>query len=362
MHIQAGNARSTSELQNWLTFLDFYNYLSNLYIMFSRVTVSLFFVGVALGSPWLVRDWLESSHGGKPASRGPGMIASLETKAKAAFRSDFASKSKPAKETDVASERSSPLLASQSSRIVEGVALPANAKGGGIRIPFFGQGSVAQTARTIAITKEARGKMRNDLLAIGAKVGDPVFLRLFKEERELEVWMNVGGEIPFVLYKVFRLTDCAGVPGPKLREGDGQAPEGFYVGTASSLRPETRHHLGIDLGYPNAFDLAHGRTGGDMMIHGGVSAAGAFSLTREGIEEVYTLTDAGIREGQKVVQIHLFPFRMSDQLMETAWKSSPSELEFWMNLKEGYDFFENAGMPPAVAVEAGRYVFRFDEK
>ncbi|MBP6602553.1 MAG: hypothetical protein KA250_12160 [Verrucomicrobiales bacterium] len=331
--------------------------------MFSRVTVSLFFVGVGLGSPWLVRDWLASSHGGR-ASRESGMLASLEVKAKSAFRSDPASKTRPEKETetDVAAERSSPRLASQASRIVEGVALPASAKGGDFRIPFFGKSNVAQTPRTIAITKEAGDKMRDDLLSIGAKVGDPVFLRLFKEERELEVWMNVGGENPFVLYKVFRLTDSAGVPGPKLREGDGQAPEGFYFGTPSSLRPETRHHLGIDLGYPNALDLALGRTGGDMMLHGGVSAAGAFSLTREGIEEVYTLSDAAFREGQKVVPIHLFPFRMSDQRMETAWKSRPSELEFWMNLKEGYDFFENAGMPPAVAVEAGRYVFRFDEK
>jgi murein L,D-transpeptidase YafK len=328
--------------------------------MFSRVAISLFFVGVGLGSPWLVRDWLESSSGGARVSREPGIFASLQTKVKSVFAGDSESKTKRPEKADVASERSPFPLASQTARIVEGFVSPPGGGEGGLRIPFFGSGSVAQTPRTIVITREAGAKMSDDLLSIGAKVGDPVFLRLFKEEQELEIWMNVGGEIPYVLYKVLRFTDCAGEPGPKMREGDGQAPEGFYFGTASSLRPETRHHLGIDLGYPNAFDLAHGRTGGDMMIHGGLSAAGAFSLSREGIEEVYTLTEAAIRGGQKVVRFHLFPFRMTDQRMETAWKSRPSSLEFWMNLKEGYDFFENAGMPPNVGVEAGRYVFRFE--
>jgi len=204
-------------------------------------------------------------------------------------------------------------------------------------------------------------RLRGDLADLGFELGDAAYLRVFKEESELELWLKSGPEPHYALFKIFRLSHCAGEPGPKLREGDGQAPEGFYFASSGSLRPETRHHLGIDLGFPNAYDADRGYSGSDLMIHGGSFAAGAFALAPQDMEEVYTLVEAALEGGQEFLRINLFPFRMTDKRMDQVWESNPSCLDFWTNLKEGYDFFENVRQPPMAEVVSGRYAFRMEE-
>jgi len=328
--------------------------------MSARLLISLFLLGIGIGSPWLVRDWLDARSDQNRANRLYDAFVSLPEGMKNRLnKPEKAARSASLVEQEIAYREPS-LLASQTKRIMEGFLPPALNAGTGEKIPFFDTISVTSTPRSREIIKNAGSRLRTDLVGQGLKAGDPVFLRIFKEEAELELWMKRQNDPQYTLFKIFRLTACAGRPGPKTREGDGQAPEGFYFGTSQSLRPATRHHLGLDIGYPNAFDAQHNYTGSDLMIHGGVSSAGAFALAPKDMEDVYALTEASIEAGQKIVRINVFPFRMTDGRMDKIWNKPPQWVDFWVNLKEGYDFFENVGVPPDAVAESGRYVFRID--
>lgn len=212
--------------------------------------------------------------------------------------------------------------------------------------------------RAEAAGERTAGKTGKELAKLGLATGDPVFVRIFKEEEELELWMQGEGNDHFTLYKVYPIRHWSGKLGPKRRDGDGQGPEGFYYVPPSQLRPETRHRLGMDLGYPNEYDRYHGRTGGGLMIHGGARSAGSYALSPDDIDEVYTLAMAALASGQPFFRVNAFPFRMTDERMDREWERQSEWIEFWTNLKEGYDFFENVNRPPAVGVEAGKYAFR----
>ncbi len=322
----------------------------------TRLLISLFLLGVGIGSPWLVRDWLDGRSEEDRSGRFFSSLGSISDRWKERRR-EGKEESESLAVAAVSSEREPYPLASQTPRVMQGFLPPSIAGGAGKKIPFFSFSSVPTTPRTRIITKDAGERLRGELADLGLDLGGPVFIRVFKEESELEVWMKSDHEPHFILFKVLRLTFCAGKPGPKSREGDGQAPEGFYFASSGSMRPETRHHLGIDLGFPNSYDQHHGCTGSDLMIHGGVNAAGAFALSSKDMEEVYTVAEAGLEGGQKLLRINVFPFRMTDKRMDQAWKGNPQCLDFWMNLKEGYDFFENVRLPPAVEVVSGRYYF-----
>lgn len=317
--------------------------------MFVRLSLSLLLVGIGIGSPWLVQDWLNSQEDAEQASRFYSALSEFPGKLKGKLKSGGDLSLEP--ETG-ASEREPYPLASQTRRMMQGFTHPS-----GKKIPFLDPASPSFTPRSRAITEQARDRMQAELERQKLRAGDPVFLRLFKEEAELELWMKGEGEPEFKLFKVYRIAESAGSPGPKSREGDGQAPEGFYSATIRSLRPETKHHLGIDLGYPNEYDVYHGNTGSDLMIHGGLHAAGAFSLSREAMEDLYALVEAGFEAGQATVSFNLFPFRMTDSRMDEVIEKRPRWLDFWVNLKEGYDYFENVRLPPEVAVTEGRYRF-----
>lgn len=320
--------------------------------MFLRRSLSLFLVGIGIGSPWLVRDWLAAR---SDASRPPSLWSEWSGRIQERWRNSdesVAEETVPL-ETEETAERQPYPLASQTRRIVEG---------------FFGGGGTPSgprpsagppsTPRSRAIVEAALARMEPELGKQGLSGGDPVVLRLFKEEGELEVWMKPSSDPHYTLFKVHRIASSAGRPGPKLREGDGQAPEGFYEVSAEGLRPGTRHYLGLDFGYPNSLDRHLGRTGGEMMIHAGSTAAGAYALSPEGMEEVYALADAALRSGTGTVGVHLFPFRLTDKRMDQVVEERSRWSEEWVNLKEGYDFFENVRQPPVLGIEAGRYVFR----
>ena len=325
-----------------------------------RLSVSLFLLGIGIGSPWLVRDWLDARSDRNRANRLYEAVTSLSEGAKNLRKESGEGVRLASLEEPVPALRGPYPLASQTKRIMQGFLPPSLNAGAGEKIPFFGVMKVPSTPRSLGITKGVGAGLREDLSGRGLGVGDPVFIRIFKEEAELELWMKSRDEPHYTLFKIFRLTDCAGRPGPKFREGDGQAPEGFYFGTSNSFRPETKHHLGLDIGYPNAYDEKHGYTGSDLMIHGGVNSAGAFALAPRDMEVVYTVTAAGVEAGQKIIRINIFPFRMADGRMDKILNKPPQWIDFWLNLKEGYDFFENVGVPPDVAVESGRYVFRIE--
>lgn len=190
------------------------------------------------------------------------------------------------------------------------------------------------------------------LEATGTQMGDAVFIRIFKKEALLEVWIKK--EERYIHLKDYAICAYSGHLGPKLREGDKQAPEGFYRVYPRQLNPHSKFHLAFNLGYPNAYDRAHHRTGSYLMVHGNCVSVGCYAMTDAKIEEIYGLVAAALRNGQPYVPVHIFPFRMEDETMDTY--SENRWYDFWMELKEGYDYFEAEEVPPEVEVVDGKYV------
>lgn len=206
--------------------------------------------------------------------------------------------------------------------------------------------------------------LERELATRGFRFGDPVCLRVFKESGELEAWLRLpGGEgRPYALFKTFPVRNWGGgTLGPKLQEGDGQAPTGFYAVTRGQMKPDSDYHLAFNLGFPNAFDTLRGRNGSFLMVHGGESSIGCYAMTDALIEEIYLLVDAALENGHVSVPVHVFPFRMTDGRMARAASDAGEKgwLDEWGNLKQGYDWFERNRMPPEVTVAAdGCYHFR----
>lgn len=187
----------------------------------------------------------------------------------------------------------------------------------------------------------------------GIEPGAPMFVRIFKEESELEVWKQ-RDDGRFYHVKTYPICNWSGELGPKTQQGDKQAPEGFYTVNAHQMNPSSQFYLAFNLGYPNAYDRAHGRTGDFLMVHGKCRSAGCYAMTDGLIEEIYALARESFKGGQTVIDVHAFPFRMTPENMDRHKKHKWHA--FWSTLKQGYDHFEAHRLPPQVAVCERRYV------
>ena len=185
------------------------------------------------------------------------------------------------------------------------------------------------------------------------ELGKPMFIRIFKEERKLEIWQeNTTGK--YELYKSYDICTYSGGLGPKKKEGDKKTPEGFYSTDKSSLNPNSSYHLSFNIGYPNEYDKAHGYTGSLIMIHGDCVSIGCFAMTDPYIEEIYSIVERALVNGQNKVYIHIFPFKMTAKNMS---KYSGSEYyDFWQELKPVYDYFEKTKIVPEIKVANKKYV------
>jgi murein L,D-transpeptidase YafK len=209
--------------------------------------------------------------------------------------------------------------------------------------------------RASAAETRVRAALERDLKAAGLEFGAPVFIRAFKEERLLELFVQNRRSGKFELFRSYPIVAASGKLGPKLAEGDLQVPEGFYFVPPSAMKPDSRYHLAFNIGYPNAYDRHHGRTGSLIMVHGSRFSIGCLAMTDEKIEEIYTLCAAAHTGGQRFFRVHIFPFLMSEERVKRAAGSAWDA--FWENLKEGYDAFEKTRIPPEVNVQDGRYEF-----
>ncbi|MGL4395668.1 MAG: L,D-transpeptidase family protein [Hyphomicrobium sp.] len=187
----------------------------------------------------------------------------------------------------------------------------------------------------------------------GMQAGSPVFVRIFKEESELEIWKQ-RDDGRFYHFKTYPICNWSGDLGPKQVQGDRQAPEGFYHITPTLMNPNSKFYLSFNLGYPNAYDKAQGRTGDSLMVHGKCRSAGCYAMTDAMMEEIYGLTRESLKAGQQSFQVQALPFRMTDARMAEMKKHR--WYGFWRTLKQGYDHFEQHRIPPQVAVCEGRYV------
>lgn len=198
--------------------------------------------------------------------------------------------------------------------------------------------------------------LQQALAAADLSYGAPVYLRVLKEESELELWMQQVRGQPWKLFRKWRIANYSGTLGPKLREGDLQAPEGFYEVGIKQLNPMSRFHLSFNIGYPNAYDQHHGRTGSLIMVHGSNVSIGCFAMTDPVIEEIYLLVEAALKAGQVAVPVHVFPFRMTAERIAQAEAETATWLGFWRDeLAPPYAAFEENGVPPRVRGVDGRY-------
>jgi murein L,D-transpeptidase YafK len=191
------------------------------------------------------------------------------------------------------------------------------------------------------------------LAAHGLVLGAPVFIRIFKYEFELELWMKRDDR--FHRFAAYPICRWSGELGPKLVQGDSQAPEGFYTVDAKALNPTSRWHRSFNLGFPNALDRAHQRTGSHLMVHGGCSSTGCYAMTNPVIDEIWRIVTAAFKGGQRRFHVHVFPFRMSAENLNL--RTHMRWAEFWRDLKPGHDAFEASQLPPRVWVCQGRYAF-----
>ncbi|MGI9402443.1 MAG: L,D-transpeptidase family protein [Rhizobiaceae bacterium] len=197
-------------------------------------------------------------------------------------------------------------------------------------------------------------KMMADMRENSMSAKDPVLVRIFKQESELELWKrNSSGQ--YALLKTYPMCRWSGKLGPKTKQGDRQAPEGFYTVNASRLNPQSKFHLSFNLGYPNRLERAKGYSGSALMVHGACSSAGCYAISDEYVGELYAVVRDALRGGQRDFQVQAYPFRMTAENL-AAHRRDPN-FDFWMDLKAGYDRFEVLRQPPEFSFCNGRYRF-----
>ena len=197
------------------------------------------------------------------------------------------------------------------------------------------------------------------MAAKGMSKSDPILIRAYKKESEMEVWKR-GSNGKYALLKTYPICRWSGQLGPKTREGDRQVPEGFYAVAPSQMNPNSAYYLSFDTGYPNAYDRSFGRGGGDIMVHGSYSSRGCFAMTDQNIAEIYSIAREAFASGQRAFQFQSYPFRMTPKNL--ARHRLDPNIAFWKNLKEGSDYFDVTKDEPRIVVAGGRYQFNAEDE
>lgn len=191
---------------------------------------------------------------------------------------------------------------------------------------------------------------------------ETVYIRSFKIDRKLEVWVKNRTEDQFKLFKEYKVCMQSGKTGPKRAEGDLQVPEGFYY--INEFNPNSNYHLALGLNYPNASDRILSdsiRPGGEIYIHGNCVSTGCIAIADQPIEELYIITSNARANGQDFIPVHVFPVKYNDgksmDKMIENFKSSPAMNIFILNLRKAYDYFEKNKQLPLIMINAkGEYI------
>ncbi len=198
----------------------------------------------------------------------------------------------------------------------------------------------------------ARAPLERRLAAKGFKTGARVHIRVFKAENRLELWLSDGGR--YGLFETYPICRWSGTAGPKIKEGDGQAPEGFYAVRPAQMNAASKYHRAFNLGFPNAYDQALGRTGSALMVHGACVSVGCYAMTDPAIDEIFTLMEGAFAGGQNEIAVDALPFRFDGGANEAPagrWAG------FWSDLAEGDRIFHDTGRPAPAFTCQGRYRF-----
>src|ERR1700712_5377983 len=223
----------------------------------------------------------------------------------------------------------------------------------GVMLPACNRDEIALASNAKA-NQPVPPKLVADMTAKDMDMNSPILVRLFKQEAELEIWKQARSG-RFALLKTYPICRWSGDLGPKVREGDRQAPEGFYSITPGQMNPQSAYYLSFNTGYPNAFDKALGRSGSQLMVHGDCSSRGCYAMTDEQIAEIYSLGRESFFGGQRAFQFQAYPFKMTPVNM-ARHRNNPN-MPFWKMIKEGYDHFEVTRQEPKVEYCENKYVF-----
>lgn len=193
---------------------------------------------------------------------------------------------------------------------------------------------------------------------------DKIFWRAFKYYKTLELWSYSIDSQRYIIIDTYNICETVGDLGPKRREGDFQIPEGFYY--LDILNPSSKYHLSMHINYPNESDKILGhkeKLGGDIYVHGGCETIGCIPMTNDVINELYLVSLYAKAEGLSNIPIHIFPMRLTpknlNKLKQDFFKGNTEMINFWNNLKIGFDYFEKNRVLPIVNVDAytGKYIF-----
>ncbi len=222
-------------------------------------------------------------------------------------------------------------------------------------LAFAGADELPTSRRSDAAYAAKAPRLQDALAAKGLALGSPVFLQITKSPAAVTAFVEESGGA-FRRFRSWPVCSVSGTPGPKMREGDGQAPEGFYRVRPRQMNPSSSYHLSFNLGYPNAFDRANARTGSYLMVHGDCVSIGCFAMTDDGIEEIWTLMQAAFAAGQPSIDVHIFPFAMTPDAL--AAEGSSPHAAFWASLAPAWEAFHSSGRVPRVSVSGKAYQVR----
>lgn len=234
-------------------------------------------------------------------------------------------------------------------------------------LAVFAQPSFIDYQKTYPKVANAMKAKEDTLRSQFAKQGLPwpakqIYVRSFKYDSQLEVWVRYSNLEPFKLFKTYRVCAMAGAIGPKRVQGDYQVPEGFYY--INEFNPNSSYHLSLGLNYPNASDKVlsdSANPGGDIYIHGNCVTVGCIPLQNDQIEELYILAAEAKNQGQDFIPVHIFPVRFNNrksfEYLARTTKDNQDLQRFAINIKEVFDYFEQKKRIPLISVnKKGDYV------
>jgi murein L,D-transpeptidase YafK len=217
-----------------------------------------------------------------------------------------------------------------------------------------GKANLPDSKRASDVRATVWPRLQKELTDKGLKASSSIYLRIFKDQDQLEIWVRSGSK--YKLFKNYEICYYSGGLGTKTRSGDRKSPEGFYTIERKQLNPVSKYHLAINTGYPNKVEQLKGYTGDAVMVHGYCASIGCYAMTDALIEEIYTLVYKALENGQQKINLDIFPFRMDKAHMD--FYSAQPYLPFWKTMKPGYDLFEKNHIPPKVLIRGKDYAFK----
>lgn len=207
---------------------------------------------------------------------------------------------------------------------------------------------------------EKWSSLQKNLQSAGFSGDFEMYIAAYKTEGKLEIWLKTTNQSQYKLFKTYDFCAHSGTLGPKVIEGDGQTPEGFYK--INVFNPMSNFHLSLGVDYPNKVDVARtgkgNKTGGDIYIHGNCVTIGCIPLTDEKIKEVYVLAVEARNAGQGEIPVSIYPFKMTDANLKKYGTPYPQHLAFWQSLQKGYMAFDKDKNLAKVTQAKGNYVVK----